>query len=494
MSGDASLRASVLKSRIARLPHLPAIHPSNSGAPQSQAAGGGAMDPPPPQSLSLGSPRRASSSRSADGTFAPISAADCFEQALEVDVAFPPGASSTRGTFRVYYTPPRLRASKTGKHRTGSTVSGDIDLDSLQPPAVDAGEEDEDDEDGGDDDEEEGEGTVFVLHHGAGFSGLSYALAAREITRQTKGKAGVLSIDCRGHGRTKVEPAESATDMSLATLSSDLVLVLRTLFASSTDAKPWPKLLLVGHSMGGSVVTKAVEQLVATASSSPAPKRVSVLGLAVLDVVEGTALDALDGMENIVKAQPTGFASVEDAIRWHVDTGVLMNLESARRSVPSLLVPNPAFDQHSAQAANNGGQEEEEEVLQGDSDGDTAQTGADGGFQHQLKWKADLMATQPFWRGWFEGMSQRFLTARTARLLLLAGTDRLDKDLMIGQMQGKYQLVVFPEVGHCLHEDAPERTAQVLVEFWRRNQQSVVPIARLRAQAARRAAGGGDVL
>jgi protein phosphatase methylesterase 1 len=72
--------------------------------------------------------------------------------------------------------------------------------------------------------------------------------------------------------------------------------------------------------------------------------------------------------------------------------------------------------------------------------------------------------------------------------LLLAGTDRLDKELMIGQMQGKpssylqipnfvpsnifigkYQLQVFPDAGHFIHEDMPEKTATVLVDFWKRN-------------------------
>lgn len=39
---------------------------------------------------------------------------------------------------------------------------------------------------------------------------------------------------------------------------------------------------------------------------------------------------------------------------------------------------------------------------------------------------------------WFTGLSQEFLNCRTAKLLLLAGTDRLDKDLLIGQMQGSF--------------------------------------------------------
>lgn len=57
--------------------------------------------------------------------------------------------------------------------------------------------------------------------------------------------------------------------------------------------------------------------------------------------------------------------------------------------------------------------------------------------------------------GWFTGLSGKFLSARTARLLVLAGTERLDKELMIGQMQGKFQLVVMPGVGHMLQEVSP---------------------------------------
>lgn len=39
--------------------------------------------------------------------------------------------------------------------------------------------------------------------------------------------------------------------------------------------------------------------------------------------------------------------------------------------------------------------------------------------------------------GWFTGLSRKFLNCRTAKLLILAGTDRLDKELLIGQMQGR---------------------------------------------------------
>ena len=58
--------------------------------------------------------------------------------------------------------------------------------------------------------------------------------------------------------------------------------------------------------------------------------------------------------------------------------------------------------------------------------------------------------------------------------MILAGTDRLDKELMIGQMQGKFQLTVIPEAGHFVQEDVPEKTATLLAEFFKRNDRSAM--------------------
>ncbi len=89
-------------------------------------------------------------------------------------------------------------------------------------------------------------------------------------------------------------------------------------------------------------------------------------------------------------------------------------------------------------------------------------------------WRTDLAATQPYWEGWFAGLSRKFLDAKGGKLLVLAGTDRLDKELMIGQMQGKYQLQVFPEAGHFIHEDQAEKTAMIIADFYRRNDRSAL--------------------
>lgn len=116
----------------------------------------------------------------------------------------------------------------------------------------------------------------------------------------------------------------------------------------------------------------------------------------------------------------------------------IRNSKSACISVPSLLRPDPSI------------------------------------ASHQLTWRTDLAATQPYWEGWFAGLSRKFLDAKGGKLLLLAGTDRLDKELMIGQMQGKYQLQVFPEAGHFIHEDQAEKTAMTVADFYRRNDRSAL--------------------
>ncbi|PWN20715.1 protein phosphatase methylesterase [Microstroma glucosiphilum] len=412
-------------------------------------------------------PRKTNKGKENSIDYTPISAADCFEDAFQVEL-------QGQGNWRVYLTPPKPigpsgtrapalspkqgKTSATLPKATTAATASDPTLASLELPDVSS------------DEEEESQpsktptrdpGTLFFFHHGAGFSALSFALAAREVTRLTGGEAGVMALDCRGHGRTS-HPASIPLplDMSLERLTQDGVEVLHALYP---EPGQMPTLVLVGHSMGGSIVTS----LCAALQSLPTP--VKVAGVAVLDVVEGTAMDALEGMKGIVLSHPKGFDSVAAGVKWHMDSGSIHNLDSARRSVPSLLVPNPSYSESTTST-----QPIEDEAIEELAEEDDAtvphQSAADDSSSYPFIWRADLLATQQHWRGWFEGLSKRFLGARTARLLLLAGTDRLDKELMVGQMQGKYQLTVFPDVGHCLQEDAPEKTAKLLVDFWRRNE------------------------
>lgn len=125
-------------------------------------------------------------------------------------------------------------------------------------------------------------GPLFVTHHGAGSTGLSFALFASEI-RKLLPRAGVLSVDARGHGMTTVRRHESPTnghplDLSLSTLSHDLTDVL-VLTQKQMAWDELPDLVFIGHSLGGAVITDV-------AMNGGLGK--AVLGYAVLDVVEGT--------------------------------------------------------------------------------------------------------------------------------------------------------------------------------------------------------------
>jgi protein phosphatase methylesterase 1 len=181
-------------------------------------------------------------------------------------------------------------------------------------------------------------------------------------------------------------------DLSLQSLSEDLLSVIDKT-KSQMGWKEMPPLVLIGHSLGGAVVTDVAKG---------GKLGNAVLGYAVLDVVEGSAIDALQSMQTYLSTRPMGFSSLQSGIEWHIRSRTIRNSISARTSVPPLLINN------------------------GDLTGPRA-----------WKWRTDLAATQPFWEGWFVGLSKKFLEARGGKLLLLAGTDRLDKELTIGQMQGE---------------------------------------------------------
>lgn len=135
--------------------------------------------------------------------YSPVSAAEYFDQAVEVEV--PTGLS-----MRVYYTPSTLAGAK---------------------------------------------GTVMICHHGAGFSGRSFAQFAKEVKLLSRGECGVLSLDAREHGMKHVLVDEQLNridriqligktrtlndrdlDLSIETLCTDLVELLRVIFPTPSEA------------------------------------------------------------------------------------------------------------------------------------------------------------------------------------------------------------------------------------------------------------------
>lgn len=262
---------------------------------------------------------------------------------------------------------------------------------------------------------EKGSGDVtVVLLHGGGLSAMSWALFATKLCARSP-SCRCVAIDLRGHGSTTVIPE---TDLSISTLCSDVAEVVSSVVDAGTAV------CLVGHSMGGAIAVHTVsKQLIH-----------GLAGLIVVDVVEGSALEACAMMSDFIQSRPTSFQSLSDAIEWNLENGQLKNVESARVSVP------PQFVQRTINS------------------------------EARYFWKVDLEKTEPFWKGWFKGLSRLFLSCPVPKLLLLAGMNTLDVELTIGQMQGKFQLQALSGVGHCVHEDAPGPVADIVAKFIDRNQ------------------------
>ncbi|XP_065667486.1 protein phosphatase methylesterase 1 isoform X2 [Hydra vulgaris] len=281
-------------------------------------------------------------------------------------------------------------------------------------------------------------GPLLVLLHGGGHSALSWALFARHVCSICECR--IMAIDLRGHGSTF-----TTDDLNLAAevLAQDVANVVMEFY------EELPPIILLGHSMGGAIaVHVAVKELI------------PLVGLAVIDVVEGTALDALSSMQSFLRSRPQTFKSTDQAIEWSLRSGTLRNIESARVSVPGQIRRRNALKVKALKDSSLYNQTITElgEDVQCDDLQEEKET-------HVYEWRIDLKKTEQYWKGWFENMSSLFLSCSVPKMLILAGIDRLDTALTIGQMQGKFQMQVLAKCGHMVHEDVPDKVAEIIAGF-----------------------------
>lgn len=252
-------------------------------------------------------------------------------------------------------------------------------------------------------------GPVFYLLHGGGYSGLTWACLAEEMASRIECQ--IVAPDLRGHGKSITK---DEADLSAEQQVKDIYSIFLRLF---DDA---PATIIIGHSMGGALAVRVC-------ASKMIP---NCVGLGVVDVVEGSAMESLSSMVSYLHTRPPSFESEDVAIRWCLQSGTVRNSRSARVSMPSQLQENSNEEGNS-----------------------------------KYTWRIDLTKTEPHWVGWFTGLSSLFLSCPQPKILVLAGADRLDKELMIGQMQGKFQATMLPKVGHAIQEDSPDKLADELARF-----------------------------
>lgn len=314
-------------------------------------------------------------------------------------------------------------------------------------------------------------GPLLLLLHGGGYSALTWSLFAESVSEMVECQ--IMAFDQRGHGDTHTS---DDTDLSAETLVSDVSRVVETVFGIQQ-----PTCIIIGHSMGGAIAVHAAYN----------NNVAGLAGIVVIDVVEGTAMDNLSSMQSFLRGRPQNFNSLQNAIEWSVRSGQTRNTAAARVSMPGQVKNTESgccgvFDVESLTENNSQNFEQKsnmparadvipEEGVENDTHEEESsvpparQTPSQNiGNTLPVKkytWRINLGETEIYWPGWFQGLSAKFLTCSPAKMLLLAGIDRLDTDLTVGQMQGKFQMQVLPQCGHAVQEDTPERLAEVLATF-----------------------------
>ena len=175
-----------------------------------------------------------------------------------------------------------------------------------------------------------------------------------------------------------------------------------------------------------------------------------------IDVVEGTAMDALSSMQSVLRGRPKTFPSLTYAIEWSVRSGQVRNVDSARVSMPGQLkstatgkcaVYDVAGEAQAVNAVNEVNTQKHQPIAEEQEEGSTLPEEKQTEFKvhswkdsiifwvsmvtncssiqkpevgrqqevekskgHPFEWRIDLASTEQYWTGWFKGLSAKFLT------------------------------------------------------------------------------------
>ena len=169
------------------------------------------------------------------------------------------------------------------------------------------------------------EGHVFLCLHGAGHSALSFAMLAK-ILKGKPHNSTCVAFDFRGHGQHYCENEAMLTQQILI---NDTIIVIKQISKKYPDQS----IVLVGHSMGGSIACKTMDFINKNHKDEDWADHIK--GLFIIDVVEGSAMDALPFMESIVKTRPSKFDSLQSVIKYGVTSNTVRDVRSARVSMPA---------------------------------------------------------------------------------------------------------------------------------------------------------------
>lgn len=280
---------------------------------------------------------------------------------------------------------------------------------------------------------------IYIGIHGAGSSSFTFNTLCSHLKSLNRNMI-FISYDLRGHGATYAKDLPSLT-YNLEDFTDDTIHVvqhtLNKIFKGSTIPNK-SSLVFLGHSLGGSICCNVLNLTNGQSRDAYIWKN-NTLGLVLLDIIEEVAIEFLDKMDIVIRKTPTSFPNLKKCLRWHLSNQLPGNYDSAKFSIPYIFKLS---------------------YLKED--------------KYYLERKTNFNDFKPFWDTWFVGLSQNFVNTKgVCKLLILSGADpkneALDRNLIIGQMQGKYQLNIFKNGGHFIHEDCDFNVALTLHEFVKRN-------------------------
>lgn len=241
----------------------------------------------------------------------------------------------------------------------------------------------------------------------------------------------------RAHGQSS-----KCLDFDIKNLVSDALMVLNSI---ACNHEAIIDVFLIGHSLGAAVLSQLRD-----IAELDEKNKFNFAGLVMIDIIEGindlmflsrfhycleTAINSLSRMPDIIKEIPKSFATLDDATKWTLTSSHSHhNPQAASKQIASIkdsLASQMYFNEDS----------------------------------NRFEWIVDLSTMQDFWNSWFDGLTKNFLKFPGSRLLVLADTDYMDREMIIAQMQGKFQLVIVRESGHAIQEDRPIELAECLVEL-----------------------------
>ena len=147
-------------------------------------------------------------------------------------------------------------------------------------------------------------GPILFCLHGAGHSALSFSLLSAISTNYR-----LVSYDFRAHGYNTTQPED---DLSMATLVSDTEKALLKI------SELFPKEVHIFRTEFNKDLYNKIQ------------------GVIVVDVIEGSAMEALPYMKNVIDKKQKEFINVNEAISYMASTQI-RNLQSCRISIPPLL-------------------------------------------------------------------------------------------------------------------------------------------------------------